>query len=150
MSKRKFRVYLDNCCFNRPYDNQDDIKIKIESLAKLFIQDAIKNKQIELIWSYILKFENDQNPYLDKQIAIQKWEELCVSNVVENDEILKNAESISSLGLKSLDALHIACAISGKCDYFLTTDRGILKKSGLINSIILINPIEFVSILEEL
>ncbi|EOQ98286.1 PIN domain protein [Leptospira wolbachii serovar Codice str. CDC] len=150
MSKRKFRVYLDNCCFNRPYDNQDDIKIKIESLAKLFIQDAIKNKQIELIWSYILKFENDQNPYLDKQIAIEKWEELSVSNVVENDEILKNAESISSLGIKSLDALHIACAISEKCDYFLTTDRGILKKFGLINSIILINPIEFVSILEEL
>ncbi|MDF3821871.1 PIN domain-containing protein [Leptospira vanthielii] len=150
MSKRKYRVYLDNCCFNRPYDNQDDIKIKIESLAKLFVQDAIKNKQIELIWSYILKFENDQNPYLDKQIAIEKWEELSVTRVVENDEILKNAESISSLGLKSLDALHIACAISEKCDYFLTTDRGILKKSELINSIILINPIEFVSILEEL
>ncbi|XDD53043.1 PIN domain-containing protein [Leptospira sp. WS4.C2] len=150
MSKRKYRVYLDNCCFNRPYDNQDDIKIKIESLAKLFVQDAIKNKQIELIWSYILKFENDQNPYLDKQIAIEKWEELSVSSVVENDEILKNAESISSLGLRSLDALHIACAISEKCDYFLTTDRGILKKSGSINNIILINPIEFVSILEEL
>ncbi|TGK82680.1 PIN domain-containing protein [Leptospira montravelensis] len=150
MSKKKFRVYLDNCCFNRPYDNQDDIKIKIESLAKLFVQDAIKNKQIDLIWSYILKYENDQNPYLDKQIAIEKWEELSVSSIVENDEILKNAEFIFSLGLKSIDSLHIACAISGKCDYFLTTDRGILKKSELINNIILINPIEFVSILEEL
>lgn len=150
MSKKKFRVYLDNCCFNRPYDNQDDIKIKIESLAKLFVQDAIKNKQIELIWSYILKFENDQNPYLDKQIAIEKWEELSVSSIVENDEILKNAEFISSLGLKSIDSLHIACAIFGECNYFLTTDRGILKKSELINNIILINPIEFVSILEEL
>ena len=35
---QKIRVYLDNCAYNRPYDNQNDINIRLESEAKLFIQ----------------------------------------------------------------------------------------------------------------
>lgn len=32
---KKIRVYLDNCCFNRPYDDQSQIKINLEAQAKL-------------------------------------------------------------------------------------------------------------------
>lgn len=32
-------IYLDNCCYNRPYDNQSYVSIFIESQAKLFIQE---------------------------------------------------------------------------------------------------------------
>jgi hypothetical protein len=48
------RIYLDNCCFNRPYDDQSQIRIRIESEAKLFIQAKILAGEIELAWSYIL------------------------------------------------------------------------------------------------
>ena len=47
------RVYLDNCMFNRPFDNQSQIRIRLESEAKLYIQDKIKSKVIELVWSYL-------------------------------------------------------------------------------------------------
>jgi predicted nucleic acid-binding protein len=46
------------------------------------------------------------------------------------------------LGLKNKDALHVACALRGKCDYFLTTDRGILNKK--IDGIAVMNPLDFV------
>jgi hypothetical protein len=29
------KIYLDNCCFNRPFDDQGQIRIKIETEAKL-------------------------------------------------------------------------------------------------------------------
>jgi hypothetical protein len=29
------RLYLDNCCFNRTFDNQEQLKIKLETEAKL-------------------------------------------------------------------------------------------------------------------
>lgn len=29
------RVYLDNCCYNRPYDDQTQLRISLESQAKL-------------------------------------------------------------------------------------------------------------------
>ena len=29
------RVYLDNCCYNRPFDDQNQLKIAIESAANI-------------------------------------------------------------------------------------------------------------------
>ncbi len=54
------------------------------------------------------------------------------------------AKSLYSLGLKRFDALHLACAIKADADYFLTTDRGVLKKSGVIGDIRIRDPIEFI------
>jgi hypothetical protein len=82
------RIYLDNCCFNRPYDLQSQIKIKLETEAKQYIQELIKNKKIELIWSYILDFENSQNTSEEKRISIQSWKQSSAFVVKETEEIL--------------------------------------------------------------
>ncbi|HQJ05355.1 MAG TPA: hypothetical protein PLI57_03120, partial [Spirochaetota bacterium] len=55
------KIYLDNCCFNRPYDDQKQHKIFLETEAKLFIQQRIKNGEFDLIWSFILDYENSAN-----------------------------------------------------------------------------------------
>ena len=44
-------------------------------------------------------------------------------------------------GVKKMDALHVASAIIGKADYFLTTDIRLLKYS--TDKIHIINPIDF-------
>lgn len=36
------KIYLDNCCFNRPYDDQTQIRISLETQAKLYLQDLVK------------------------------------------------------------------------------------------------------------
>ena len=36
------KIYLDNCCYNRPFDNQKDRAIGAETQAKMFIQSLIK------------------------------------------------------------------------------------------------------------
>nr|VFK35097.1 MAG: hypothetical protein BECKMB1821I_GA0114274_11003 [Candidatus Kentron sp. MB]VFK77083.1 MAG: hypothetical protein BECKMB1821H_GA0114242_10983 [Candidatus Kentron sp. MB] len=48
------------------------------------------------------------------------------------------------IGLKPIDSLHIACAIALQCDYFITVDKGILKKSRDIRSPNIISPIDFI------
>lgn len=35
------RIYLDNCCFNRPFDDQNQLRIRLETEAKLGIQEEI-------------------------------------------------------------------------------------------------------------
>lgn len=50
------RIYLDNNCFNRPFDDQKQLRIKLETEAKLDIQERIFQKEIELAWSYIIGF----------------------------------------------------------------------------------------------
>ena len=58
----KLKIYLDMCCFNRPYDNQTQPRIHFEAAAKLTIQSLIVVGDIDYSWSYILEFENSKNP----------------------------------------------------------------------------------------
>ena len=75
------KVYLDNCAFNRPFDDQSHIRIRLETEAKLYIQDNIKNNKLKLIWSYILDIENDHNPFKEKRMAIEKWKRLAAVDI---------------------------------------------------------------------
>ncbi|MEW5692658.1 MAG: hypothetical protein AB1765_05125 [Candidatus Hydrogenedentota bacterium] len=89
------RIYLDNCSLNRPFDNQEQIRIKIETEAKLFIQEKIKNKEIELVISYILIYENSVNPFEERKIHISKLEKYADININENKNIIKIAEELN-------------------------------------------------------
>jgi predicted nucleic acid-binding protein len=51
---------------------------------------------------------------------------------------------LTTIGLKPIDALHVASAIELNCDQFITVDKGILKKSHLISKITVINPVNFI------
>lgn len=50
-------------------------------------------------------------------------------------------------GIKYKDACHVACAIYANCEYFITTDKRLLKYKS--DKIKLVNPIDFIDILEE-
>lgn len=143
------KIYLDNCCFNRPFDDQRQLKIKLESEAKLFIQAEIYSNQIELAWSYILDYENDCNPFDERRESIKKWRKYAVVDTEETKWIIDKAREIINLGVKSKDALHVACAVASKCDYFLTTDKRLINKLKNFEEIVVINPLDFISLKEE-
>ena len=138
------KIYLDNCCFNRPFDDQSHIRIRLEAEAKLKIQDDIQTGNIELVWSYILSAENEANPFEERKVAIAVWQKLAKIDVGERSDILTKAHEIGKFGIHSKDALHIACAICSECTYFLTTDDHILNKNDLILEIVIIDPIGFI------
>ena len=33
------RVYLDNCCYNRPFDDQSQVKVRLETISKMQMTD---------------------------------------------------------------------------------------------------------------
>ena len=138
----KMRVYLDNCCFNRPYDDQRNLINRMETEAKLFIQDLIRQQAVELAWSFVMDFENNDNPFEERRFRIGEWRKLAVADCDLNEDVLNQAEILMQIGLRQKDAAHIACAIYLKADYFVTTDRRILNKP--VVDIVLINPIDFV------
>lgn len=49
------KIYMDNCYFNRPFDDQAQIRVKLEAEAKLKIQADIQDGKFALVWSYILE-----------------------------------------------------------------------------------------------
>jgi predicted nucleic acid-binding protein len=140
------RIYLDVCCFNRPYDDQSWLTIKLESEAKLFVQKEVLQGTFDLVWSYMLDYENSINPYHERRNAIAKWRNVAKADVDFSEEVNETGRQLMKLGLKNKDALHVACALKGGCNYFLTTDKGVLNKKP--DGIKLINPVDFVRRLE--
>ena len=141
-----YRIYLDNCCFNRPYDDQTQLKIFLETQAKLHVQSLVYEKKIELVWSFILSFENSRNLFSAKKMAISQWESISSFFVEKSEEIRSIAKEIMTTGIKAADAAHVACAIAGNCNYFITVDKRLLKYHD--TRIIICNPIEFINHIE--
>ena len=140
-------LYLDNCCFNRPFDDQTQLRIRLETEAKLYIQARILEGKYKLAWSYILDFENAQNPFELRKEIIRKWREIAYIDIEANDKVINLAEKIAVMGIKPKDALHIACAVVADCEYFITTDSKILNKG--IKDIKLTDPIGFIKLEED-
>jgi predicted nucleic acid-binding protein len=137
----KNRIYLDNCCLNRPYDDQSNFNIHLEAEAKIFIQNEILNKAYELAWSFIMDYEISSNPFHDRRLAFLNWKKIAVVDIDPITEILNKGKDLMKLNIHRKDALHIACAIKAECEYFITTDTKILNKE--ISEIKLINPLDF-------
>ena len=101
-----------------------------------------------MIWSYILEFENAQNPFGHRRSAINNWKNFCTIDVNETVTLLENARKLLDFGIKAKDALHVAAAMEANADYFLTTDDQLLNKTTQITAVKLMNPTEFVKVLE--
>ena len=138
------RVYLDNCSFNRPFDDQSQLRIRLEAEAKLYVQQKIREGRLELAWSYILDYESQANPFDERREVIQAWKKHAVLDTDATQGILSKAQALTTLGLKSKDALHIACAIEMQCDYFITTDDNILNSMKNSHEMAVVDPVTFV------
>jgi hypothetical protein len=137
------RLYLDSCTFNRPFDDQNQLKIKLETEAKLFIQKSILNNEHELVWSYILEYENK---FDDRRNAIYDWKNIAKIFCTENYKIIEYAEKLKIKNIRTKDALHIACSVYTRSDYFITTDKQLFNLKiddiKIINTLIFINELE--------
>jgi hypothetical protein len=138
------KIYLDNCCLNRPFDDQSQLRIRLESEAKLKIQEDIRAGIYELVWSYVLDYENSRNPFEERKKQISKWRHYAKDDIIECVKLIEIANSILSTGAKKMDSLHIAAAIKAKSDYFLTTDDEIIKRAALIQDVNITDPIGFI------
>jgi predicted nucleic acid-binding protein len=148
MSEKKLRVYLDNCCYNRPFDDQGQLSIQLETQAKLWIQNLIKDDKVALVVSFFSLFENNANKDMDKAEHIAEFFENAAVYIDETHlaEIRLLRDEIMATGIKHKDAIHLAAAMAANADYFVTADKRVLKyKSERINAL---SPIEFIRIWE--
>ena len=147
-SMGKPKVYLDNCCFNRPFDDQSQLLVRLETEAKLFIQRQIKEGYMEIAWSAILDLEIKKSPYQSRQKATDVFRRLAQTIVDIDGDVRSSSFLFQKRGLAWEDALHIACAVKAGCGYFITVDKKILNKT--ITEIKVLNPIQFVQFHENI
>ena len=93
------------------------------------------------MWPHKLKLENRNNPYENKRLSIAGISLHAVDRVKRGDFTSRMADQFTAKGLEAADTLHVACAIEGKADFFITTDDRLLKFQ---SSIQITDPITFI------
>ena len=136
-------MYLDTSAYNRPFDDQTQPKIFLETQAVVIILQMVEARAVELINSSVLRYENSHNPYPIKQEAMSRYLQLAELRQEVNEAIRQRAKELEKNGLKVIDALHVACAEAAKSDYFITCDKRLINRClGLAMRVI--NPVDFV------
>ena len=138
------RVYLDNCCYNRPFDDQSQVKVRVETISKLAVQLMMATKRVEYVWSSTLDYELSKNPVPKRKATISRWRSGAVEYVTASEVVGQRAKELEDAGLGAQDALHVASAEQAGCDWFLTTDKGILKRASVSTEMRIANPTTFI------
>ncbi len=141
------KIYMNVCCLNRPFDNQSQVRVHLESEAILQIIEFSKNGKLNWFNSDVIEFEIDNIENEDKKQKVLTLLELSTSKIELNDGIINKSKDIQKLGLRPLDALHVAVAIFIQVDVFLTTDdklEKIGKKNKSILGIDIDNPLNWI------
>ncbi|MFH1227461.1 MAG: PIN domain-containing protein [Planctomycetota bacterium] len=140
------RIYLDVCCLNRPFDDQTQKRIHLESEAILVILEQCQRRVWELINSQAIENEIAHIPDSERRKRVEILSQLAHSKVEVNIEIEHRAEEFERLGFAPFDALHIACAESARAGIFLTTDDELSNRALRNNRILKVrveNPVKW-------
>jgi predicted nucleic acid-binding protein len=136
------KIYLDTSVFSRVFDDQTQARIALETQALRMILQLVEAEQAELVNSSVLEFEARKNPYLARQQWIKACLALAKIYVPISQEIIARGKELESCGLKAVDALHVASAEAGDCDFFLACDDRLLRRyDGKVKSL---NPVSFI------
>ena len=127
------RLYLDICCLKRPFDDQAQPRIRIETEAVLGLL-AGDASQVTFVRSVAHDLENEQNPLAWRAQRVRAW--LAERPLVDPKAValrVRTAELMAS-GLRGFDALHLACAEAAVVDVFVTCDDRLLAAAQRLGS----------------
>jgi len=145
------KIYLDTCSLQRPLDSKTQIRIILEAEAILGIINLCEVGEIELLSSEVLLYEVNRNPKpIRREFALEVLSK--ASKFLKlNNSIEQRARNFGEIGIKALDALHLASAEEAEADYFCTCDDQFLKKAKTISDLRLkiVSPIELIEVLED-
>jgi len=140
------KLYLDNCCYNRPYDDQTQEKIHMEGEAVLaIINRCIKNID-EIVGSPALDLEIAQIGDSEKKEKVKYlYEQVITTKVDYTENVLKQARELSEqTSIRTLDGFHLAFAENSGADFLLTTDIKFEKLCSKLNmKTRVVNPLKY-------
>jgi predicted nucleic acid-binding protein len=115
------KIYFDTCCLNRPFDDQTQERIRLESEAVLAIISRIEKGEWDWVGSEVLMDEIEQTPDTQKLSRARLLSGFINQMVEIGEKELRRTKDLQKEGFQVFDALHLACAESAKADVFLST-----------------------------
>lgn len=139
------RVYLDICCLKRPFDDQSQPRIRLETEAILSLIAALEPKSFLHAAAHDL--ENEQNPVGHRAAKVRSWLETIPLAALTDDLVKSRTNELMLLGFRNFDALHLASAESGQAQVFVTCDdrmQAAANRHSSVLNIRVVNPVDLV------
>jgi len=122
-------IYLDVCCLNRPFDDQSQDRIRLESEAVILILEHCYRGEWHWLSSQFVQLEVSKSPNQVRRERVQRIVEFAHTLIEANAKIIERGKQLEELGFTTYDALHVACAESAEADVLLTTDDRFVRRS---------------------
>jgi predicted nucleic acid-binding protein len=135
------------CSIQRPFDTKTQLRIVVESEAIVGIIALCESGQLDLIASDALVFEMERNPHPVRKRYTLEVLAKAVLFVQTDRRVEARARTFNALGIKPLDALHLASAVEGQADYFCTCDDRLLRRAQTADTLQtkVVSPLELIA-----
>ncbi len=126
------RIYLDNCCLQRLYDDQTHPRVRVETEAVFVILAAVVAGEQSLLGSEALEYEVGRIPDEKRRAEVFSVLSLAKERLLVDDAVEALALAFEQQGLSALDAIHLALASTAKADFFCTCDDKLFRKAQML------------------
>ena len=139
------KIYLDNCCYSRPFDSNVNEEIEKEIKAIEKIMKTYLKKEIKIYKSKIIDFEITKMPIGNKRRQVEDlYDALELKEIKYSYKIEDIIKKLKENNISNMDAYHIAYAEKENIEYFMTVDKILINKAKKIKTKVrVISPIEF-------
>lgn len=137
------RVYFNVCCLNRPYNDQTQDRIRLETAAILTVLRQLEQEKWIGISSSAVETEVGNDLDLEHRAEVQKLANLAQTFVLVEQSHSFRALELQALGFGAFDALHVACAEAAGADVLLTVDDRFLRLASRLRDLLtvkVVNP----------
>jgi hypothetical protein len=143
-------VYLDMCCLKRPFDDQSQPRIRLETEAVLNIL-ALEPEGVQFVRSAALLLENQFNPIRERAARVEQWLRAGPLWTTSDPSALQQrVDHFQQAGMKSFDALHLASAEQAGAAMLVTSDDRFLAAATRQADLRAVRPCSVLSSVKEL
>lgn len=115
-------VYFDVSCLNRPFDDQVQARIRLETEAIFKVFEQIDAGTWQQYSSRMAIIEIEETKDVDKrnQMKLLLPESACIIQLEK--EVMQRANFLAGFGFREADATHVACSEEAGVEVLLTCD----------------------------
>jgi len=138
------RIYLDACCLNRPFDDQTQGRIRLETEALVHLLRAVEEGKVVWVASDAVAAEISRCPDEIRRSAVEALLARATERGSLSKEVLDRAKVLRSFGLKDFDAMHLALAEAAGVTVLVTTDDRFIAAAGRLgppSAVRVLNPV---------
>ena len=116
------KLYLDVSCLNRPFDDQRQARIRLETEAVALIFERFDAGRWRQVSSQIAEIEIAAMPDAERRRRVRALLPPQADIIMLTPEIFARAADLEGMGFKAADAVHLAAAEAQEADVFLSCD----------------------------